>query len=90
MDLVAGARRVVVILTHATKEGEPKILTRCRLPLTGVGVVDRIITEMAVIDVSGEGLELREVAPGVTPEQVQKVTEARLRVDPATLREMEI
>jgi 3-oxoacid CoA-transferase subunit B len=78
MDLVAGARRVIIAMEHATKEGAPKIMKKCTLPLTGVEVVDLIVTELAVIEVTPKGLVLREVAPGVTPEAVQKVTEATL------------
>jgi 3-oxoacid CoA-transferase subunit B len=80
MDLVAGAKRLIVTMEHVTKKGEKKILETCNLPLTGVKVVNRIITDYAVIDVTSEGLELIEVAPGVTPEQVQELTEPKLIV----------
>src|ERR1019366_5152305 len=80
MDLVAGARRFIIAMEHATKDGQPKILHKCTLPLTGAEVVDLIVTELAVIELTPEGLVLREVAPGVTPEAVQKVTEPKLRV----------
>ena len=82
MDLVAGARRVVVAMEHTTKDGAPKILKVCTLPLTGVRVVDTIATEMAYIRVTQDGLVLEEIAPGLTPEDVQKATEARLIVSP--------
>ena len=78
MDLVAGARRLIVTMEHVTKKGEKKILNRCNLPLTGVKVVDRIITDYAVLDVTPEGLKLVELAPGVTREQVQEMTEPKL------------
>ena len=78
MDLVAGTKRVIIAMEHATKDGGPKIMKKCTLPLTGVEVVDLIVTELAVIDVTPKGLLLREVAQGVTPEQVQKVTEPTL------------
>jgi 3-oxoacid CoA-transferase subunit B len=78
MDLVAGARRVVVTMEHTTKSGAPKILKRCRLPITGLAVVDTIITELAVIRVGSEGLVLEEMAPGLTFDDVQRVTEPAL------------
>jgi len=82
MDLVAGAQRVIIAMEHTTKDGEPKIMKKCSLPLTGVGVVDMIVTELGVIEVTPEGLVLLEVAPGVRPEDVQKASEPQLRVAP--------
>src|SRR5207244_13298954 len=88
MDLVAGARRVVIAMEHATKDGAPKILKKCTLPLTGMKVVNTIVTEMAYINVTPQGLVLEEVAPGLTAEDVQKATEAKLRINP-TLKAMQ-
>jgi len=82
MDLVAGTKRVIIAMEHTTKEGGAKIVKKCTLPLTGVEVVDLIVTELAVIEVTPEGLLLREVAPGMTPEAVQKLTEPKLLVSP--------
>ena len=89
MDLVAGARRLIVTMEHVTKKGEKKILDRCNLPLTGVGVVNRIITDYAVMDVTPEGLRLIEVAPGVTADRVQEMTEPKLIFD-SDLREIAV
>ena len=82
MDLVHGAKRIVVIMEHCNRQGESKILKHCSLPLTGKGVVNRIISDLAVMDVTPAGLMLRETAPGVTVEQVLKMTEAVLAVAP--------
>jgi 3-oxoacid CoA-transferase subunit B len=88
MDLVAGAKRVIVAMEHATKEGQPKILKRCTLPLTGVEVVDTIVTELCLIEVTDRGLVLKEIRPDVTIQAVQNVTEPRLLIEGA-VRPME-
>jgi len=82
MDLVAGARRVIIAMEHTTKDLQPKILKKCTLPLTGVRVVNTIVTEMAVMEVTPTGLVLEEVAPGLSADDVQRVTEARLILSP--------
>ena len=82
MDLVASARRVVVAMEHTTRDGNPKILKRCTLPITGLRVVHNIATEIAWIRVTPSGLVLEEIAPGLTPEDVQRATEAPLIVSP--------
>jgi len=78
MDLVASARRVIVAMEHTTKTGAPKILKKCTLPLTGLKVVDTVVTELAVLCVTPAGLRIEELAPGVTLDQVQRATEAKL------------
>ena len=89
MDLVAAAKRVVVIMDHASKDGAPKILEECNLPLTGRRVVHRIITDLACIDVTADGLILREVAPGVSAREIQERTGPTLKV-PSDLAEMKV
>jgi 3-oxoacid CoA-transferase subunit B len=80
MDLVAGARRVIVAMEHTTRDLQPKILKKCTLPITGMKVVNMIVTEMGVIQVTAEGLVLEEIAPGMTADEVQKFTEPKLIV----------
>jgi 3-oxoacid CoA-transferase subunit B len=87
MDLVASARRVIVAMEHTTRDGRPKILKNCTLPLTGIGVVDTIATEMAWIRVTSEGLVLEEIAPGLTVDDVRNATEASLAVS-SNLKQM--
>jgi 3-oxoacid CoA-transferase subunit B len=82
MDLVAGAKRVFIAMEHATRDNKPKILKKCSLPLTGVEVVDHIVTELALIDVTPQGLVLRELAPEASLEQVQALTEPKLLLPP--------
>ena len=82
MDLVAGAKRVFIAMEHATRDNKPKILKKCTLPLTGVEVVDHIVTELALIDVTPAGLLLRELAPDASLEQVQSLTEPKLLIPP--------
>ena len=82
MDLVAGAKRVFIAMEHATRDNKPKILKKCSLPLTGVEVVDHIVTELALIDVTSEGLVIRELAQDSSLEQVQALTEPKLLLPP--------
>lgn len=85
MDLVAGAKRVVVIMEHVSKHGESKVKKSCTLPLTGKGVVHRLITDLAVFDFTDEGMKLVELADGVTIEEVTKKTEASFNIESSVL-----
>jgi 3-oxoacid CoA-transferase B subunit len=78
MDIATGAKRLIVTMEHTAKDGQPKILRACTYPLTALACVDTIVTDLAVIDIASRGLELRELAPGFTPEEVQAVTEPKL------------
>ena len=89
MDLAAGARRVIVAMEHTTRDGEPRILDACSYPLTAERCVDLVVTNLAVLEVTGEGLVLREVAPGVTVREVQEATGAKLLV-PENVKEMDL
>ncbi|MFN3431651.1 MAG: CoA transferase subunit B [Candidatus Sericytochromatia bacterium] len=86
MDLVAGAKRVIIAMEHTSKNGEPKLVATCDLPLTGKGVVNMVVTDLAVIEVTPEGFLLKELAPGVTEEEVIAKTGAPLKVDPQLKR----
>jgi 3-oxoacid CoA-transferase subunit B len=90
MDLVAGAKRVFIAMEHATRDNKPKILKKCTLPLTGVEVVDHIVTELAFIDITPQGLVLRELAPDATLEQVQALTEPKLHLPANGLAVMQL
>jgi acetate CoA/acetoacetate CoA-transferase beta subunit len=89
MDLVTGAKKVIIAMEHTAKDGSPKILKECTLPLTGREVVDLIVTDMGVMEVTDKGIVLKEIAPGLTVEDVQKATEAKLIID-ENLKEMEV
>ena len=89
MDLVASAKRVIIAMEHATKEGQPKILKKCKLPLTGTEVVDTIVTELCVIDVTDRGLKLKEIRPGVSIDDIQRLTEPKLIIE-GDVRPMEV
>ena len=89
MDLAAGCRELIVMMLHTTKDGAPRIVKQCTFPLTARNCVHKVFTDMAVIDVTQQGLVLKEVAPGWTAEEVQALTEAPLLVSP-DLKEMEL
>ena len=80
MDLAVGAQRVFIVMEHTTRDGQPRLRKRCLLPLTAAGAVDLVVTNLGVFDVTETGFVLREVAPGYTPEEIQAVSEAKLRI----------
>ena len=82
MDLAVGAKRVWLALEHTTRDGQPRLLKRCKLPVTAVNVVSRVVTDLGLFDITPEGFLLREIAPGFTPEEVQELTEAQLIISP--------
>ncbi len=82
MDLAVGAQRVWIAMEHVTRDGKPRLLKRCALPVTAVGVVQRVVTDLGLFDVTPEGFLMREIAPGYTPQEVQAVTEAKLIISP--------
>jgi 3-oxoacid CoA-transferase subunit B len=89
MDLVSGAQRIVVVMEHCSKDGDSKIKRKCTLPITGLNVVNRIITDLGVIDVTAQGLELIEHAPGISVDEIRKRTEAPLRIS-SSVREVKL
>lgn len=89
MDLAYGSKKVIVVMEHTTRDGQPRIVKKCTYPLTEKRCVDLIVTSLAVIDVTSKGLLLKEIAPGFTPEEVQKVTEPKLIIAP-DLHEIEL
>ncbi|MSQ25245.1 MAG: 3-oxoacid CoA-transferase subunit B [Dehalococcoidia bacterium] len=89
MDLAAGARRIIVVMEHVTKDGQPRLVRRCTYPLTGLRCVDLVVTDLAVIAVTPQGMELRETAPGYSAADIQAMTEARLTVA-KDVREVEL
>jgi 3-oxoacid CoA-transferase B subunit len=82
MDLAVGAKKLIVVMNHVTKEGTPRIVKKCTYPITAIESVDLLVTDIAVIEVTKKGMVLKEVAPGWTPEEVQKITEPKLIIDP--------
>ena len=80
MDLAVGAKRVFIVMEHTTRDGEPRLLKRCTLPVTAVGVVKLVVTSLGLFEVTNDGFLLKEIAPGYTPQEVQSVTGARLTV----------
>ncbi len=82
MDLAAGAKRVFIALEHTTREGEPRLLKRCKLPITAPGVVKMVVTDLGLFGITADGFELLENAPGWNPEEIQELTEAKLQISP--------